>query len=77
MAHGASCAQSSQPYLQTLDSTGCGAAFHLLFRCCARPLSWAVQENVSVISDLYQVPIFEKLPVLGARASVAPVAPLT
>ena len=47
------------------------------FKSCSRvPLS-AVQENVSVISDLYQVPIFEKLPVLGARASVAPVAPLT
>jgi len=35
------------------------------------------QENVSVISDLYHVPIFEKLPVLGERASVAPVVALT
>lgn len=41
------------------------------------PYLSAVQENVSVINDLYQVPIFEKLPVLGARASVAPVIPLT
>jgi len=37
----------------------------------------AAQENVSVINDRYQVPIFEKLPVLGERASVAPVAALT
>ena len=48
-----------------------------LFKACSRALLSTAQENVSVISDLYQVPIFEKLPVLGARASVAPVAALT
>jgi hypothetical protein len=68
---------ASRLSVRILESTGCGALLHLFFRCCSRPLLWAVQENVSVISDLYQVPIFEKLPVLGERASVAPVAALT
>ena len=35
------------------------------------------QEYVSVISDLYQVFIFENCSALGALASVAPAAPLT
>ncbi len=51
--------------------------FTRLLKLCSRVLLPAAQENVSVISDLYQVPIFEKLPVLGERASVAPVAALT
>jgi hypothetical protein len=54
-----------------------GAVFRPPFRWCARALLSSAQENVSVINDLYQVPIFEKLPVLGERASVAPVAALT
>ena len=48
-----------------------------LFKSCSCVPLPAAQENVSVINDRYQVPIFEKLPVLGERASVAPVAALT